>query len=286
MIGLLHGVLLFMGDILFVYSICGLVLFLCRKLEVRTFLVLAVLLVSFSMLGGAGIAVLDQLEFPSEGPEVDPDAEEITVNNEGPLSSLIAMRGSYYAAWLFMSSLWFNWRVLGMFFLGAALMRHGFFAAERASLQRRIALFGLGIGAPLEVLGAWIGYSEPGIPLLATFGAIHEPASLALALGYMGLACRLVYSGALRPVVRAFSSVGRLALTNYIGQSVLANVFFSFVGLAWFGQRTRWELIGIVVAIYLAQIAFSIVWMRTFRVGPLEWLWRSATYLRLQPIRR
>lgn len=286
LVGLAHGVLLFMGDILFLYSLTGLILYACRRLEPRTMLAVGLLLVAFSMVGGAGVATLDHVFSGLQG-DVEADTlEELRIHNEGPLSELLALRASEYALWMFASSLWFNWRVLGMFFLGAALMQRGFFRADRAALQRRFAVLGLAIGAPLEVLGAVVAAAEPGLLARAGFGALHEASSLVLALGIAGLACRVVHVAALAPVVRAGSAVGRLALTNYIAQSVVGNLLFSFLGCAWFGQRTRWELLGIVVATYLAQCAFSIVWLRTFRVGPLEWLWRSATYLRLQPLRR
>jgi uncharacterized protein len=95
-----------------------------------------------------------------------------------------------------------------------------------------------------------------------------------------------VQSGALRWLVRGVSSVGRTSLSNYILQSVVANLLFTFIGLAWFGERTRWELMGIVCVTYTAQIVLSTIWLRYFHMGPLEWVWRRATYLRSQPLLR
>ena len=69
-------------------------------------------------------------------------------------------------------------------------------------------------------------------------------------------------------------------------QSVVANLLFTFIGLAWFGERTRWELMGIVCTIYAAQLGLSVLWLRSFRMGPLEWAWRAVTYLRLEPLKR
>ena len=184
---------------------------------------------------------------------------------------------------MLLSSLWFNWRVLSMLFLGAALMKLGFFEERRAAWHKRAALLGLSLGLGLEALTTWAAWEEvPGVAsrLLAS---LHEVSSLGLALGYMGGIALLVHSNTLSWLTRGVSAVGRLSLSNYILQSVVANLLFTFIGLAWFGERTRWELMGIVCLIYTAQILISLSWLRFFRMGPLEWIWRSLTYLHRQP---
>jgi uncharacterized protein len=102
----------------------------------------------------------------------------------------------------------------------------------------------------------------------------------------MGGIALLVHSNTLSRLIRGVSAVGRLSLSNYIFQSVIANILFTFIGLAWFGERTRWELMGIVCLTYTAQVALSLLWLRFFRMGPLEWAWRAVTYLRLEPLKR
>ena len=92
--------------------------------------------------------------------------------------------------------------------------------------------------------------------------------------------------GVLPHIRTALASVGRMALTNYIGQSVICSVLFYGHGFGWFGQFERVELLYVVAAIWAFQIVFSVLWLSRFRFGPLEWAWRSATYLRIQPIHR
>ena len=138
----------------------------------------------------------------------------------------------------------------------------------------------------MEALTTWAAWEElPG--LTSRFlASLHEVSSLGLALGYMGGIALLVHSNTLSWLTRGASAVGRLSLSNYILQSVVANLLFTFIGLAWFGERTRWELMGIVCVTYTVQIVLSTIWLRYFHMGPLEWVWRSATYLHVQPFRR
>jgi uncharacterized protein len=77
-----------------------------------------------------------------------------------------------------------------------------------------------------------------------------------------------------------------MALTNYLMQSVIATTIFYYYGLGLFGQTTEVQRIGIVFAVYLLQLLLSVLWLRVFRFGPMEWLWRSLTYLRPQPLLR
>ena len=77
-----------------------------------------------------------------------------------------------------------------------------------------------------------------------------------------------------------------MALTNYVGHTVICGFVFLGFGLGWFGQLTRAELLLVVVAIWAVQLPLSVLWLRVFRFGPLEWLWRSLTYVKLQPMRR
>jgi len=79
--------------------------------------------------------------------------------------------------------------------------------------------------------------------------------------------------------------VGRTALTNYLGQSLLCTLIFYGHGLGLFGQVERYQQLLIVLGVWTMEILVSVLWLRQFRYGPMEWLWRSLTYLRLQPLR-
>ena len=279
--GLLHGTLLFLGDILLLYSVLGLVLFLCRKLEAKTLLIVGAIPLLIALVGAF---LLDGM-----GDWQNPDDEiqaQLRVQTEGTITELLTRRAVGFGFWMILSSLWFNWRVLSMLFLGAALMKLDFFEERRATWHKRAALLGLTLGLGIEALTTWAAWEElPGLTsrFLASF---HEVSSLGLAFGYMGGIALLVHSNTLSWLTQGASAVGRLSLSNYILQSVVANLLFTFIGLAWFGERTRWELMGIVCVTYTVQIVLSTIWLRYFHMGPLEWVWRSATYLHVQPFRR
>ena len=107
-----------------------------------------------------------------------------------------------------------------------------------------------------------------------------------LSLGYLSAVTLLVENGRLPVLMRGLTSAGRMALTNYLMQSVIATTIFYYYGLGLFGQTTEVQRIGIVFAVYLLQLLLSVFWLRVFRFGPMEWLWRSLTYLRPQPLLR
>jgi len=282
LMGLAHGVLLFLGDILFLYSIVGLALFFCRKMRPRTLLIIGAVPLLFSLVGAIAIHSFG----PMEGSSDEEIARQLRMVQEGPLSAVIERRTFGFLFWMILSSLWFNWRVLSMLFLGAALMKLGFFEERRRAWHVRAALFGLTIGGALEVVVTWSKWEVEHGVIAGLTESLHQLSSLTLALGYMGAISLIVHSGALGWLVRGLSAVGRTSLSNYILQSVVANLLFTFIGLAWFGVRTRWELMGIVCVTYAIQIAISTLWLRHFRMGPLEWVWRSWTYLRWQPLMR
>ena len=109
---------------------------------------------------------------------------------------------------------------------------------------------------------------------------------LALGLLYLAGLVLLFQHPGWRRLIVPLAPLGRMALTHYIGQTIIAIVLFYGVG---FGLGARFGLVGTVVAglvILALQLAASHWWLARFQFGPLEWLWRSLTYLRLQPLRR
>ena len=82
----------------------------------------------------------------------------------------------------------------------------------------------------------------------------------------------------------ALAATGRMALSNYLGQTVLANLVFSGVGLGLYGSMSFTGVYGIMIAIWLFQVLFSVIWLAQFRFGPAEWVWRSLTYGKLQAL--
>jgi uncharacterized protein len=105
-----------------------------------------------------------------------------------------------------------------------------------------------------------------------------------MTIGHLGLILLFVRSGVLGWLRRALAAVGRMAITNYLMHSAICLVIFILMGK--YGQFERHQLYYVVFAIWAFQLLFSPLWLKFYRFGPVEWLWRSLTYLKLQPMRR
>ena len=106
-----------------------------------------------------------------------------------------------------------------------------------------------------------------------------------MTLGHVGLIGLLYQASPLSAAMRNLGAVGQMALTNYLTQSLICMLLFTGAGLALYGQLERHELYYVVAAIWIVQLIWSPLWLRRFRFGPAEWLWRSLTYWQRQPMR-
>lgn len=107
-----------------------------------------------------------------------------------------------------------------------------------------------------------------------------------MALSHAAAVMLLVRSGWLAFPLRLLTAVGRMALTNYLMQTVLCTTFFYGYGLGWFGYLSRSQLLLVVAGVWALELAWSAPWLRVFQFGPAEWLWRWLTYLRRPPLLR
>ncbi len=171
--------------------------------------------------------------------------------------------------------------VLGMFLLGAWFIRSGVMAhpEQHLPLFRKLIWVGLPIGVGLSLVSAGIatthvrgvndGQYQMAVGLMM-FG------NLPACLGYVG-GLVLLWHGRARAVFSPLALAGRMALTNYIAQSVIGTLFFYGYGFSHWGMSRAWQLVFVMV-VFALQVVFSRWWLARFRYGPLEWLWRWATY--------
>jgi len=223
-------------------------------------------------------------------------AAETAAYREGPYLDAFVFRASSYLFFMLAYGIpVFGWRVLGAFLIGVWAIRSGLFANDPAAAarRRRLALAGLGIGLPLELLSTWRALADAGGPPVAAAIAafLHEAGSVALALGYLGAVSVLVdralaLRGRLGPVLDAFARLGRVALSGYLLETLLATAIFYHWGAARFATLDRAELLPIAIAVPMVVTVLAGLWTRRFAIGPFEWLWRSATYLRPMPLGR
>ena len=290
--GLVHALLVWSGDILVSYALTALVLLAFfrdtptgRLWKWGTWIWGAI--TGLMLLGsGAMLAMGDAAQDPgaAEGAALVESlrAGEIAAYSGGSYAAATAMRMRYFVHALgnnvFMVPL-----VLGMFLVGAWLVRSG--AMERPSahlpLFRRLAWSGGIAGLALTALSVAIE-SNPvaagGMPSADAMLAmtLHLAGSPLLALAYLAVVVLALQHGA--AWLRALAPAGRMALTNYLGQSVIGTLVFYGYGLGLWGEVSRaWQVLGVVV-VFALQLAFSRWWLARFRLGPLEWLWRAFTY--------
>lgn len=283
-IGLAHGIFLFEGDILFPYSIAGLLLLALQGLSVRALKVGSVICLVLAIAFTGGMEAIDLGEFDSS------TVAEVTRHQDGPLADLILGRAENFAGWMLLSSvIGFNWRILCAFFLGAAMLRTGFFSKTDRVQARNFAVWTMTLGLLSEAGLTWFGYAHESATLAPLAEGLHEFGSMLLALGYVGVLRYLVQHGSSAALSKGFawiSAAGRMALTNYLLQSILANVYFTFLGFAWYDTLTQPQLLALVCTTYAGQVALSVVWLNYFKSGPFEWAWRSATKLQALPLLR
>jgi uncharacterized protein len=122
-------------------------------------------------------------------------------------------------------------------------------------------------------------YTLDGWPLLTLYGSIP------VVFGHIGAVMLVCQSGALSWLTRRMSAVGRMALSNYLFDSIVCTTLFYGYGFDLFGSIHRPMLYAIVLAIWTFQLLVSPLWLEAFRFGPAEWVWRSLTYWKLQPLR-
>ena len=296
-LGLLHAYGIWHGDILVPYALCGFLLYPCRRWSPRRLLwtggvaiAVVVLLFGLLQLSIPFVSAEERTALAAEWapPPAQLDAEIAAMR--GGWAAQLPIRATYAA---FVQGIAFPafllWRVGGLMLVGMALYKLGVLSGRRpAAFYRRLAGWGLGLGLPVVAAGLWYNVAGGFAWERSTFGGslFNYVGSVGVFLGYVGLVM-LVARGTRMAGVRArLAAVGRMALTNYIAQSVFCSLIFYGHGLGAFERAGSVACVGIVVAIWGLQLAWSPWWLARFRFGPLEWLWRTLSYGRRQPMRR
>lgn len=175
---------------------------------------------------------------------------------------------------------WWLLDALSMMIVGLVLCRHGVLTGTGPT-SRYVAMMAIGFGIGLP-LSAW----QTGTMLAADFHPLqveitklsYDLRRLAMGAGYLGLILWFSQAGAGRWLRQRLADAGRMALTNYLAQSILCALIFYGFGLGLYGRVTGYQLYGVVVLIWALELAWSGWWLRRFQIGPFEWVWRSVTY--------
>jgi uncharacterized protein len=325
-IGLIHSYLIWSGDILVLYAECGLVIYLFRRSRPRTLIPVGIVFlcaIAPIVLGaGAAFSFLERTAKKAEAaekantqptrfqawiyydvwkpkilPKIDPNSAK---NKEAFEKSIQTHRGGYVGIvkdrakeLLFGQTLGFIlggfWLAAGRMLIGMGLMKLDVFSGRRS---RRcylwLALLGYGLGMPMVAYDAYMlvqtnfgfRFNLHGGVFLNYFG------SVLVALGHVGALILIYKAGLIKWLTVRLAAVGRMALTNYLTHSIVCTTLFYGYGFGLFGHVNRTGLAAIVMAIWIFQLLISPIWLERFRFGPAEWLWRSLTYWKIQPMLR
>jgi uncharacterized protein len=287
-IGLLHAFLLWWGDILVPYAICGVLLLLFRNSTQRRIFIWAQIMYWFVIVLIAGFYIGTLFGASPPQPPDHKLQETINAYANGTIAEIFRTRAR---EWVNVNSfIFFLTRVLGIFLFGLYIWRQGYLRqpAEHIAWWRSAQKIGLitgVLGNLLYVVIDWIWHPSPTHPSpLVIFQFTLQSAALpALSLGYVSTIVLLWQNPVWQRRLMPFSYVGRMALTNYLLQSLICTTIFYSYGLGLYGRVGPLVGFFLGIVIYGLQIPFSRWWLSTHRYGPMEWIWRRLTYGSLQP---
>ena len=296
--GLSHALLLWTGDILTAYALCAFWVYWLRKFKPMWLLIIGLIVMAVSpallWLGGATMDL--------GGPEV---VEELMLDWQPTAAMIQEDLDAYRGSWLtqmesripgtvdMLSTVflfWALWRAGGLMLVGMALYKWGVLTAKRSQrFYMGMIILGFGLGLPIVAYGLTQNFAQGWTLIYSKFGAgsqFNYWGSLLVSSGYIGVMMLITQRGIFAKAQDALAAVGRMALSNYLLHTLICTTLFFGHGFGLYGSVERTTQLLIVVAIWIVQLILSPLWLRHFRFGPFEWLWRSLTYWQLQPMRR
>ncbi|MDH5019133.1 DUF418 domain-containing protein [Halobacterium rubrum] len=287
--GLAHAYLLWYGDILVAYGVTALFVVAARDWDAR----------ELALVGTALLVIPSALEVLSA---LAASPEQLAASWQPAQSTIQSEVETYRSGWLaqmdhrvsssvyrqtagYLAST--GWRTAGLMLYGMALFRTGVMTNERsAGFYHRLVAVGGTVGLATILAGVWFIEANDWAASVALYWTqFNYWGSIPLAGAYLGLVMLYAKWRPAGVVTRWLAAVGRTAFSNYILQTVVATSIFYGHGLGLFGRVSRVEALGFVVAIWAVQVPLSVLWLRYFRYGPLEWLWRALTYRSLPRMR-
>jgi uncharacterized protein len=302
-IGLAHALLVWEGDILVLYAVFGFLLLAFRKCRPRTLLLWAgvsllipvavyALLWALMALGSLVPEIAERIEAELAATAVlySRAAEEnLRVFARGSVAEIFVQRVRnliflYQYVWYY-APMFF-----AMFLLGLYAGRHRILHHVEANLGfiRRALVWGLCVGLPVNVVYAvchHLGDLSSVSPAWVIGAATLAVGGPMLCFAYVAAITLLLRGHHVRKLFHPLAAVGRMALTNYLLQSLICTTVFYSYGLGWYGTVGRVPGLALAVMIFAAQIPLSVWWLKRYRFGPVEWVWRTLTYGQRQPMR-
>jgi uncharacterized protein len=296
LIGLAHAHLLWHGDILVPYALCALLVFLFRKRTPKTLFIIGIIFISVSSI----IYLLTGLSMPFWPPEQiqetmvswkpGPDvvAKELSDFRGGWLEQMNQRVPTAIMFETFVFLIWSLWRAGGLMLVGMAFFNWGILTAERTNkFYTRGFTVGLLVGLVIVIFGVTRNFQENFSMEYSFFlgSQFNYWGSLFVSFGFICIVMLISKMNHSSKLLQSLAGVGRTAFSNYLLQTVICTTIFYGHGFGLFGSVERWTQILIVLAIWIFQILITNIWLKYFRFGPAEWLWRSLTYWKQQPMK-
>jgi len=309
--------LLWDGEILYNYALMGFLVFSFRNMSPKKLIGATILLLAIGtfwdtmdyrrdskLMDQVAIAEKNQSEGKELTKELSTAMEEWQEIEEKKSPEAIAeynsnMRKGYFHVVAFLAPIntheneyfpyrYDLWDVLSVMLLGIALFKLKILTAEKSyRFYLLMGLIGYGIGLTINYYEtrllidsnfSYIGFSKSFIT--------YQAGRVSLAMGHIALIMIFCKVPILNWLKKSISAVGKMALTNYVMHSIFAMFIFTGAGFGLFGKLQRHELMYIVFAIWIFQLIVSPIWLKYYQYGPLEWIWRNLSYLRVYPLRK
>ena len=287
-IGVLHALLLYHGDILTIYALLGLALVLAEHWDARRAVRVALTLLGVNALVWFvlfGLAFAEPTAFATDtAPELGNVRQALTGFTGSPGEVVAEHARQYLSTWPVLLALQ-GVSALAAFLLGFAAGKLDVFKSPgraQAALKNMLRL-SLPVGALGAVVYTWTVHQNVSEPVKVLGFALDTFTAPFLTAAYVALFTLTWprHAGRLHWLVPA----GRMALSHYLGQSLLCSLIFHGYGLKWMGQVSIAETVGIALLVFAVQVGFSWWWLKQYRYGPVEWLLRAFTTLTVPPLR-
>jgi len=301
-IGLFHAFVIWHGDILVPYAVMGFVLLLFRNRKPKTLIVWAIVLLLIPvLLTGLGAAMLElgrsvpdaksqiDAQFAQQATRYQELAQQsLRVYSEGSVAEILSQRMDDLA-FNYMGLIFYGTNIFAMFLLGLYAGRRKIFhdLSSHQQLLRRTFWWGLVLGVTGNLIYALAReYSIPSEPTLMSFVSAvgYAFGAPALCLFYVAVLTRLSQSEAWKKRLSPLAAVGRFPISNYLLQSIVCTLIFYNYGLGLFGEVGPAAGFALTVVIFAVQIVLSRWLVKRYKFGPVEWVWRSLTYRKRQPM--
>jgi uncharacterized protein len=288
--GLLHSYLLWSGDILFTYGLCGSVCWLFRRSSPRRLFLLGLMTLVIGQYitrmvwappANGFLSILYQAlqEILRIPPAASPIQETLVYRGTWIQQMVLRIPDSLNAE---IGAFWVVtfWRTSGAFLIGMGLFKVGFFTGTRDKVIYRWLLLIAAASVLISAIACYICLIVGPATVngfLADF-QLNYWLSLPIGLGWAALGILIVKLDKLQFLKAALQAVGRTAFTNYIMQTLICTTLFYGHGLGLFGRLDRLQLMSLMLLIWITQTIASAMWLRFFAYGPIEWLLRRVTY--------